>query len=82
MARPAAGANSVGKRMGYQELKDAYNIIVGSPDTVIKKLKHVQKELDPGYILVYGNEGPMEHAATMRSIELLGTKVIPALKDS
>ncbi len=82
MARPAAGANSVGKRMGYQELQDAYNIIVGSPDTVIKKLKHVQKELDPGYILVYGNEGPMEHAATMRSIELLGTKVIPALKDS
>ena len=81
MARPTIGTGTVGHRLSYQELQDAYNMIIGSPETVIKKLRHVKKELDPGYILIYGNEGAMPHQAVMRSIELLGTKVIPALKD-
>ncbi len=41
----------------------------------------MQKPLNSGYILIYGNEGPMPHEDTMRSIELFGTKVIPALKN-
>jgi alkanesulfonate monooxygenase SsuD/methylene tetrahydromethanopterin reductase-like flavin-dependent oxidoreductase (luciferase family) len=81
MTRPLIGTGTMGKRMSYQDLQDAHNIIVGSPDTVIEKLRYVRKELDPGYILIYGNEGPMPHEATMRSIELLGTKVIPAIKE-
>ncbi|HEU0022449.1 MAG TPA: LLM class flavin-dependent oxidoreductase, partial [Dehalococcoidia bacterium] len=59
----------------------AHNIIVGSPETVIKKLRYVRETLDPGYLLLYGNEGDMPHEAVMRSIELLGTRVIPALKE-
>ena len=34
-----------------------------------------------GCILICGNEGAMPREAVMRSIELLGTKVIPAVKD-
>ena len=41
----------------------------------------MQKELNPGCILIYGNEGPMPHVDTMRSIERFGTKVIPAPKE-
>ena len=64
-----------------QDLQDVHNIVVGSPETVIEKLRFVRKELNPGYILIYGNEGNMAHEDVMRSIELLGTKVIPALKE-
>jgi hypothetical protein len=32
--------------------------------------------------LLWGNEGGMAHEDVMYSIELLGTKVIPALKES
>jgi len=32
-------------------------------------------------MLFYGNEGAMPHESVMRSIELLGTKVIPAMKE-
>ena len=81
MTRPTIGTGTIGKRLSYQELQDAYNMIIGSPETVIEKLRHVKKTLDPGYILIYGNEGAMHHQAVMRSIELLGTKVIPALKE-
>ena len=67
--------------MTYEELQDAHNIIVGSPETVIKKLRYIRETLDPGYLLIYGNEGDMPHESVMRSIELLGTRVIPALKE-
>ena len=33
------------------------------------------------YRLFYGNEGAMPHEAVLRSIELLETKVIPAMKE-
>ncbi|MBQ11619.1 MAG: LLM class flavin-dependent oxidoreductase [Planctomyces sp.] len=81
MARPTIGTGTIGKRLSYQELQDAYNMIIGSPETVIKKLRHVKESLDPGYMLFYGNEGAMPHESVMRSIELLGTKVIPAMKE-
>ena len=31
------------------------NIIVGSPDTVIKKLTEIIAHLNPGYLHIYGN---------------------------
>jgi alkanesulfonate monooxygenase SsuD/methylene tetrahydromethanopterin reductase-like flavin-dependent oxidoreductase (luciferase family) len=81
MSRPLIGTGTMGRRMTYEELQEAHNIVVGSPETVIQKLRYVKNELNPGYILVYGNEGNMPHEAVMRSIELLGTRVIPALKE-
>ena len=48
---------------------------------MIEKLKYVVENLSPGYMLIYGNEGPMKHEDSMRSIELLGKEVIPALKE-
>jgi len=80
MSRPLIGTGTMGRRMTYQELQDAHNIIVGSPETVLRKLRYVREDLNPGYILIYGNEGNMRHEDVMRSIELFGTKVIPALK--
>ena len=81
MSRPLIGTGTMGRRMSYEDLQEAHNIVVGSPETVIKKLRYVKKDLNPGYILIYGNEGNMRHEDVMRSIELFGTKVIPALKE-
>ena len=47
-------------------------------DAVIDQLVPM---LDHGDILIYGNEGNMPQEDVMRSIELFGTKVIPALKE-
>ena len=67
--------------MNYDELRTVNNIIVGSPDTVIKKLTEIIEHLNPGYLHIYGNEGPMPHKGVMRSIELFGREVIPALHE-
>jgi alkanesulfonate monooxygenase SsuD/methylene tetrahydromethanopterin reductase-like flavin-dependent oxidoreductase (luciferase family) len=67
--------------MTYEQLQSVNNIIVGNPETVTRKLLQVIERLQPGYLHIYGNEGAMPHKAVMRSIELLGQEVIPALHE-
>ena len=69
------------KRMSYDEQREINVIITGNPDTVVEKLTHVISDLNPGYLLIYGNEGAMPHKDVMRSIELIGKEVIPALHE-
>jgi alkanesulfonate monooxygenase SsuD/methylene tetrahydromethanopterin reductase-like flavin-dependent oxidoreductase (luciferase family) len=76
----------VGVRLGqrertYEELQEAGSIAVGSPDTVIKKLTEILDTVAPGYLICYGNEGDMPYEDVMRSIELIGKEVIPALHE-
>ena len=65
----------------YDQLRAVNNIIVGSPETVTQKLREVIERLSPGYLHIYGNEVAMYHQDVMRSIELLGKEVIPALHE-
>jgi hypothetical protein len=48
---------------------------------VIKGLKKTLESVSPGYLICYGNEGDMPHEDVMRSIELIGKEVIPALHE-
>ena len=70
-----------GQSLSYEDLQEISNIVVGSPDTIIHKLRAVIERLNPGYLHIYGNEGDMSHGDTLRSIELLGREVIPALHE-
>ena len=81
MSRPTVGTGTYGKKMTYDELREVNNVIVGSPETVTRKLSEIIEGLNPGYLHIYGNEGPMPHEASMRSIELMGKEVIPALHE-
>ncbi len=75
-----SGGNKPLHAMSYQELQDAYHLVVGSPQTVIDKLSHMRERLGFGSLLLEAQAGAMSHADTMRSLELLGRDVIPALK--
>jgi len=79
--RPTGRFGDVTKRMSYEEQQELNIVIVGNPETVTRKLTKVITELNPGYLHIYGNEGPMAHKDAMRSIELLGKEVIPALHE-
>jgi len=67
--------------MSYQDLQDEDHLVVGSPDTVIKKLRRIKEELGIGSLLLETQGGPLSHEDTMRSIKLMGEEVIPALQD-
>jgi len=64
----------------YEEAHATYQIVSGTPDTVIKKLQPIMDLVDPGYLILWDREGPMSHQVAMRAIDLLGQEVIPALK--
>ena len=86
VALPPPGAPPPRRRRGtseqtYEELQENYHLVVGSPDTVIKKLRYVKERLGIGSLLLEAQSGPLSHKDTMRSLELYGKEVIPALKD-
>ena len=54
-------------------------VIVGTPDECLRKLLRYE-EAGVDQLLCYLNFGYLPHDAIMRSIELLGTRVIPELK--
>ena len=67
--------------MGYEQLQESNIIIVGSPETVTRKLTTTIERLGPGYLILIGSDGPIPYKDAMRSIELLGKEVIPALHE-
>jgi hypothetical protein len=56
-------------------------MIIGSPDTVIRKLREVLARVRPGILAVWTNDGSISHKDTMRCLELMGQEVLPALRE-
>jgi alkanesulfonate monooxygenase SsuD/methylene tetrahydromethanopterin reductase-like flavin-dependent oxidoreductase (luciferase family) len=65
----------------YQYQQDNLQIIVGTPKTVIPKLRKILESLRPGIFGVWHNEGPISHGDTMTSLRLLGQEVLPAMRE-
>lgn len=66
---------------GWERLVELNRVIVGKPETVIKKLREVLSTLRPGILGVWSNDGTIGHADTMRCLTLLGQEVLPALRE-
>lgn len=82
--RPAAGGGGAGpgmRRVSYDEQLARYQIIVGTPDNVILKVRHVLETLRPGSIFFWDGDGAMTHEDAMRSLRLFGEYVIPAVRE-
>ena len=73
-ARPRSLAS-----MSYEELCADNFIIAGAPDEVADRFALVHRELGIGHLLLEAQESRMDHPTTMRSIELMGASVIPAV---
>jgi alkanesulfonate monooxygenase SsuD/methylene tetrahydromethanopterin reductase-like flavin-dependent oxidoreductase (luciferase family) len=56
------------------------HLMVGSPEQVIEKILYQHDKLGHQRYLMQMSVGTMPHAQTMRSIELFGTKVAPAVR--
>ncbi len=65
----------------YQEAQENYQLILGTPDQVIEKLRYVRDLLAVGHMCLWAHDGYMTHEDTVRCIELLGKDVLPALRE-
>ena len=73
-ARPLSGQS-------FEELKENFHIVCGTPDTVLEKLKYLHGRLGMEHLIMYGQESRMSHEATMANIGLFGKEVLPVIKD-
>ena len=65
----------------YEELKENYHIVCGTPDQVLEKLEYIHKRLGMDHLIMYGQESKMSHEATMSNIGLFGKEVLPVIRD-
>ena len=65
----------------YVDQTEKLSIISGTPDSVIPKVRHVLETLRPGTIFFWDGDGAMSHDDQMRSLRLMGSDVIPAVRD-
>ena len=65
----------------YADAQGTYQVITGNPDTVTRRLKDIIDVADPASLIIWGREGLMSHKTAMRSIELMGQEIIPAIKE-
>src|SRR5438132_11558530 len=63
----------------YQAELENQQIIVGTPTTVIAKLRKFIDVLRPGIFSLWYAHGPSSHAEGMTSLKLLGQEVLPAM---
>ena len=67
-------------QMTIDELREAGGFVVGTPKEVVQRLKEIIARLGVGHMLFEGQYGGLPHDLTMRSIELMGKEVLPALR--
>jgi alkanesulfonate monooxygenase SsuD/methylene tetrahydromethanopterin reductase-like flavin-dependent oxidoreductase (luciferase family) len=65
----------------YQKAQDGLQIIIGTPKTVIPKLRLILEVLRPGVLGLFQAQGPLSREQRMNSIRLMGQEVIPALRE-
>ncbi len=65
----------------YKRAQDDYLMIIGSPKTVIEKIKTMMRVLRPGVFSCFSVQGPVSNEDRLTSVRLLAQEVMPALKE-
>ncbi|MCH7553223.1 MAG: LLM class flavin-dependent oxidoreductase [Chloroflexi bacterium] len=69
------------RRPNFDEQIAAGQIIAGTPDQVVKKLRPILEETRPSILALWGNDGAIDHKDSMNCIKLLGQEVMPAIRE-
>jgi alkanesulfonate monooxygenase SsuD/methylene tetrahydromethanopterin reductase-like flavin-dependent oxidoreductase (luciferase family) len=65
---------------GLRKAQRNYLTLLGTPDTVIEKVKTMLSVLRPGTFIFFGPQGPVPNEDRMRNVELLARYVVPEIK--
>jgi alkanesulfonate monooxygenase SsuD/methylene tetrahydromethanopterin reductase-like flavin-dependent oxidoreductase (luciferase family) len=65
----------------YQKAQKGLQIVVGSPKTVIPKIKAMLQVLRPGIFTFFHIQGPVGNADRLTSIRLMAQEVVPAIRE-
>ena len=60
---------------------DDNRLIMGSPDTVVRKIREVLTDVQPGILCMWTNDGSITHENAMRCLQLINQEVLPATRE-
>ena len=68
-------------RAGLQKVQNNYQVIVGTPKTVLPKIKTILQVLRPGVFIMFSVQGPVGNEDRQRSMRLFAQEIMPALHE-
>jgi len=68
-------------RAGLQKVQNNYQVIVGTPKTVLPKIKTILEVLRPGVFIMFSVQGPVGNEDRQRSMRLFAQEIMPALHE-
>src|SRR5262249_38266395 len=66
---------------GLDKVKRNYQVIAGTPDSVLAKVKTILRILRPGVFIMFGVQGPVSNELRRDSMRLFAGEVMPGLRD-
>ena len=69
------------RAMPFEDQLENLQIVAGTPDQVVARLRVLLEETRPGILALWGNDGKVSHEDSKRCIELMGSDVLPALRE-
>ncbi|MGH7961383.1 MAG: LLM class flavin-dependent oxidoreductase [Candidatus Binatia bacterium] len=67
--------------VSFEKSQKGLQTVVGSPKTVIPKIKTILQVLRPGSLTFFAIQGPVSNADRMKSMKLLAEEVIPVIRE-
>ncbi len=67
------------RRKIFDGILGRYACVVGTPESVVPKIRHVLEMLRPGSVILWHGDGDFTHEETVRGVRLMGEYVLPAV---
>ncbi|MBI3758103.1 MAG: LLM class flavin-dependent oxidoreductase [Deltaproteobacteria bacterium] len=79
----AVDYNEVRRKLGgsFQKAQRNYQVICGTPKSVLPKIKSLLQVLRPGIFIFFNVQGPVSNQDRMTSMRLLANEVTPAVRE-
>lgn len=65
----------------YQKAQDGLQIIIGTPKSVIPKIRLIMETLRPGIFGLFTIQGPVSVQDRLNNVRLMGQEVLPAMRE-
>ena len=80
-AQSILGAAGKGYADSYETLQEKGIVMVGSPDTMIRRIRTLYERCGIGHLLMMNQAGSMPDHQVRKSLELFAREVYPAIRD-
>jgi len=68
------------KELTFDDLREAGNVVAGTPDQVVSKLREVIKDLRIGHLMILNQFGSMPHDIAKYNIKRCASEIVPQLE--